>query len=237
MNEASNTINNIGLWNIFSILTFIIGTIYTAFTYFKSFYRIVYSERRICKDCNGVKDWQNKDQNFTTRIIFYNNGRKTLTKNEIKKIQIISSDINSIRLIESKNEINIKLNNSKKKLNIEFAFLDSSDFFVLEFNHKNIIQVKGRVSETGNFLHIETRSWLIINLLFTIYCFSSIFFTLLNNQNNFMLIYKMSINIIIIALFLQLLRFVHKLFFISDRITSKFLDTKDKRDNRFNNEF
>lgn len=236
MKEIIILINKIGFWNLFSILTFVIGTIYTAYTYFKSFYRIVYSSQRICKNCECLNDWQKESQNFTTRIIFYNNGRKALTKKEIKKIQIFSSEINSFRIIESESEIKFKMKN-KKILNIEFDFIDASKFFVLEFNHNNSIDVKGRVAETGDFLHTETKGWLIANFILVIYCFASIFFVLFNNQDEFMLLRKMGVNLIMIILFSQLFRYIHKLFFIADSITSNFLKTKDKWNNEFYNEF
>ena len=48
---------------------------------------------------------------------------------------------------------------------------------------------------------------------------------------------KMGINLAMSILFYFLLRFIHKLFFISDDITAKYLLTKDKWNNEFKNEF
>lgn len=234
MIEIKNLIDNIGLWNLFSLLTFIIGTIYSTYTYFKSFYRIVYSEERICNNCKSVKNWQDDNQKFTSRLIFYNNGRKTLTKTELKKIQISSSEISSIKIISDVNNIKSKISDNKKKLYIEFDYLDASRFFVIQLNHNGFINVKGRVAETGSFLHTETKGWLIANFALIFYLFASIFYILFSYSNEKLLMTKMATNMILIMLFYSLFRFIHKLFFIPDNITSKYLGTTDKRNTEFN---
>lgn len=234
MTEIKDFINNIGFWNLFSLLTFIIGTIYTAYTYFKSFYRIVYSVERICTNCKSVKNWQDENQTFTSRLIFYNNGRKTLTKTEVKKIKIFSSEINSIKVISEGNNIKSTISNNKKKLKLEFDYLDSSKFFILELNHNGFINVEGRVAETGNFLHTETKGWLIANFVLLFYVFSSMFYVLFSYYDESLLMKKITINMIMIMLFFLLFRFIHKLFFIPDSVTAKYLNTTDKWHTEFN---
>lgn len=235
--EVINLINKIGFWNLFSIISFLIGTIYTTYTYFKSFYRIVYTYERICKTCHNIKDWNREDQNFITRIIFLNNGRKTLTKKEIKKIEISSLNIRNVRILESNSVINFKIINNGQRLEVDINFLDASDFFVLEFSHSSFINVNGRVAETGEFLHTETKGWLYFNLIFGLYFFVSMFFIIFNYNEEFIMMKKMGINLAMSILFYFLLRFIHKLFFISDDITAKYLLTKDKWNNEFKNEF
>ena len=232
MSEFKQVIDTIGFWNLFSILTFIIGTIYTVYTFFKSFYRIVYSYQRTCKTCESSKDWRDADQNFASRIIFYNNGRKTLTKSEIKQIKIFSSKINSIKT-KSDSNVNAKVSDDKKCLKLEFDYLDASKYFVVELNHNGKIKIQGRVLETGEFLHTETKGWLIANFALVTYCFASIFYLIFTNTEEIVMMKRMGINLIIIMLFYLLFRYLHKLFFIPDSITTKYLETTNKRDTEF----
>ena len=97
--------------------------------------------------------------------------------------------------------------------------------------------MNGRVAETGKFLHTETKGWLYFNLIFGLYFFVSMFFIIFNYNEEFIMMKKMGINLAMSILFYFLLRFIHKLFFISDDITAKYLLTKDKWNNEFKNEF
>lgn len=75
----------IGASNVLLIFLFLISLFVAFYLYFKTFYRLVFSTGRICKECANVSDWTSNDKEFISRILFYNNGRKIITKNEIKK--------------------------------------------------------------------------------------------------------------------------------------------------------
>ncbi len=76
----------------------------------------------------------NSETEFVTRILFYNNGLKTITNDDIQKLELISSEkINSLKEIKGNENISIVTNIDKAT--IEIDFIDSSDFFILEVNH------------------------------------------------------------------------------------------------------
>jgi hypothetical protein len=157
MDFIKKTIDYIGFWNVFSILTFIFGTIYTVYTSYKSFFRLVYTYQKTCQECAYSKQWRCESQNFVSRIIFFNNGRKTLTKAEVTKIQIVSSEIASVKIQSEDSRISTRISRDRKALDIKFNYLDASRFFIVQLSHKGNIEVKGRVAESGTFLHTETR--------------------------------------------------------------------------------
>lgn len=226
----------IGASNALAILLFIISIFITLYLYFKTFYRLVYSTGRICKTCKNISAWTSNESKFTSRIVFYNNGRKTLSKNELKSLQLKSNKIDTIRNIKGNDTIKTKINNKKNIANIEIEYLDSSEYFVLEVNHQGLLQVIGRVSETGTPLHTEPRLWLNINIAYVILFFIIIFYLLLNslNKDNLLTLEFVTTFIILLGVF-SLIRFIHSIFFIPDSISSKYLETKDKLAIEFKN--
>lgn len=222
--------------NALTILALFVGLFFSFYLYFKTFYRLVFTTERIFKDRNENTDWKNEKNQYTTRILFFNNGRKTLTKNEIKQLTInCSKDILSIRLLEENK--NIKLHKKNKKINIDIDYLDSSKFFVVEIEHNGYIEVDGRISETGEILRTEPTYWMVINIVFMIY----LVFSMLNimfhledkntNQDSNLINF-----LLIIGVFITI-RFIHSLLFIPDSIDGKYLHPKDKFNTEFKNKF
>lgn len=239
INEIKHFIDFIGVGNTISIIIFLLGSFLAFYFYFKTFYRLVYSSEKICETCNNVNDWVNKDNLFRSRVLFLNNGRKTLTKEEIKKLEINSTGkILNVRVLIGTEKLK-KPNLIKNKFEIELEYLDSSEFILLEITHKGFLNIEGRISETGQILHTETRSWLIINFVFILFFFGVIFYNIyvyiysnpeLNNVTQF------GINLIILFGIYMVIRYIHKLFFIPDNISFKYLDVKDKWNREFRNE-
>jgi hypothetical protein len=166
-------------------------------------------------------------------VVFYNNGGKTLTSTEIKKLEINSTnDILSVKLLEELE--GVKFNSNSRRIDIEIEYLDSSKFFVLEIEHKGYIQVEGRISETGEILRTEPRYWVIINCVFMIYFIYSTFNILfhLNDPNS-----NPTINIFLIIGSFIAIRFMHSLLFIPDSVVGKYLQSKDKFNIEFRNKF
>ena len=222
--------------NALSVLYFFIGIFFSFYLYFKTFFRLVIATERVCKKADEMIDWRNEINEYTTRVLVYNNGRKTLTKSEIKQLVINStSDILSFRLLEESKNVKIYL--KKRKINIDLEYLDSSKYFVLEIEHKGFIKVEGRISETGEILRIEPTYWKLINVFFICYLMYSLFNigTNLDSKNlndstviiNFLLIIGTGIT----------LRFIHSLLFIPDSLVAKYLGQKDKKRTEFRNKF
>lgn len=224
-----NTIEYLGPSNALSIILFLISVFIAFYLYHRTFYRLAYSTGRICKDSN------NNETEFTSRIIFYNNGRKTITQKEIQQLEIKSSNIiNTVRIIKG-NE-NIKTTKNSKKINIDIDYIDSSEFFVLEVNHNGKLDVIGRISETGNLLNTEPKYWLILNITFMILFILMIFYNLtILSENKEPEILKFITNMFILFGIFSVLRFIHSILFIPDSLTSKYLDTKDEFAKEFKN--
>jgi hypothetical protein len=232
-----NIIKLIGPGNALAIALFLISIFIAFYLYFRTFYRLVYSTDRICKNCNKVNDWTKDETEFVTRIIFYNNGRKTITRNEIKQLELISSNkIEAIKQIKGNSNIKTRTNKKRNIVNIDIEYLDSSESFVLEINHSGKLEVKGRISETGNLLHTEPKYWLILNVLFIIFFFIMMFYNIVNISDEvkpFTL--EFITNLFILFGIFSVIRFIHSILFIPDSLSSKYLDTKDKFAKDFKN--
>lgn len=120
-------------------------------------------------------------------------------------------------------------------------YLDSSKYIVLEIKHKGNISVEGRISESGEILNTENKTWRIINFILiglfylttAYYLFKSITENISHIEYNF---YMIALHMLIWVGIFFIIRYIHKLFFIPDKITSKYLDTTDKWDKRFQND-
>lgn len=225
----------IGLPNII----FFLGSTFIAFYfYFRSFKRLVYSTERICKECNNINDWNNNKSNFVTRILFYNNGKKTISRNDIKKFKLKSSNtIDLVKTLKGDKTIKIRTNKKQKNIvNINFEYLDSSSYFVLEINHSGKLEVEGRVSETGGFLHTEPKYWMVLNIVFVIFFFVMMFYNLTNISDiEGLFSVKFITNLLILFGLFSVIRYIHSILFIPDSLTSKYLTTKDKFAKEFKN--
>ena len=223
----------IGIGNCITIITFIICIIVSYYLYFKTFYRLVYSTQTICKTCETFDDWKSEEKEFNTRIIIYNNGRKTISKQQIKKLEILSThEIKEVLLTKKIDNLFVYIDDKIAKIQIEY--LDSSDFFVLEIVHNGNVILDGRIEETGKLIDRETKNWMIINGIIivplTIFLFYNMYEYLGKDEPQIML---MSINLIFSYGIIMSLRFIHKLFFIPDSLTSKYADSKNKWNTEF----
>lgn len=223
-------IEYVGAGNVITIITFILCLFATYYYFFKSLYRMVYSTKTICKTRVSFSNWFNSESELNTRILIYNNGRKTLSQDQIITLEITSSnkiyDIFIVKGIEGLTT-NIKRNIAK----ISFENLDSSDYIVLETIHKGNISVQGRITETGKILDTEPKNWVIINAIFIIFLTIALYyniFTLLEKDT-----WACSLNFLYLVGIFLTLRFIHSLLFIPDRLTNKYLETKDKLENEF----
>lgn len=237
IDQTKQMIELIGVGNLISIILFIISIFIAFYFYFKSFYRIVYSTRSICKRSNNFIDWSNKNNEITTRLIFYNNGRKTITDDEIKFFKIktrgkilnthVLGGINHFDFNKGKNELEIKINS-----------LDTSKYFVIEISYTGFLEVKGEISETGSFLQTETRTWVIINIVFILFVFTSLGYNILSCLSlttiKIETLKVLGLNILLAIILTILIRYIHKVFFISDVLINKYLSTKDKWKKEFN---
>lgn len=230
-------IGKIGASNVLAIILFLVSLFMAYYLYFKSFYRLVFSTERICKECANISDWTGNDREFTSRILFYNNGRKTITKNEIKRLKLNSTGkIYSVKVIKANETIKTRTNNKKNIINIDIKYLDSTEFFVLEVNHNGNLGVNGRVAETGKLLYTEPRFWVILNIVFGILFFVMVFYDLINapdRKDPFTL--EFITHLFIFFGIFSVLRFIHSILFIPVSISSKYLHTKDKFAKEFKN--
>lgn len=237
LETLENIINFVGIGNIISIIIFLLGTFIAFYFYYKTFYRLVYSTETICKSGDGYDDWGKESTIYDSRIIYYNNGRKTLTKHQIEKLTITSStQIMNIRVL--KNIEKMKANINHNRINITFDYLDSNDFFVLEISHKKGLDIEGRISETGEILHTETKGWLAINIIYMIFFLGMTIYNLDIMTNQKVTNYTMfALNFIILIGIYRIIRYIHKLFFIPDKLTYKYLEPKNKWNKQFMYEF
>jgi len=220
-------IDLIGLGNLISILLFILSTVIAFYFYFKSFYRIVYSTAKICKRKDFHINWKNKENIITTRAIFYNNGRKTITDNEIKTFKLKVSDrISNTYVLNGVNHFDIIKN--EKELGIKINSLNTNKYFVIEITHKGALKIEGEISETGIFLNTETKTWVIINAFCSIFIFLNFIYNLFVNSddNGAIVDYKaFGFNLFFSILTILFIRFIHRVFFIPDRTIVKYLET------------
>lgn len=226
-------INYLGFFNFFSVIVIVFTIIMSVYFYFKSFYRMVYEQASICLNCSNSTLWSSKEADLITRFIFYNNGRKTLSKEDFKSFSCSSKngEISSFRVI--KNHKSLKMRQVLNNIDIVIDDLDSNDFFVIELHHKGPVHFKGRIKETGEMLNIETSNWKIINVAFMILVFGIIINSAkyFDEKNPDFL--SLVIGILLISIIFFFLRIIHALFFIPDRVSAKYTDTTDK----FNTEF
>jgi hypothetical protein len=237
----------IGAGNLLAITLFLLGILFAFYIYFKTLYRLVYSIGVICENCKEIGDFINKNNLYKTRALFYNNGRKTLSKNQNEELKIISKngEIKNAKILKGNN---IDLSILENQINIVFDHLDSNDFFIIEIEHSKHVEIYGRVCETGMILNREPRRWVQINTLCFILSIILIFYTIfeiLNNSYEFIINREFTIisilkiyapiwiNLLIIMLFILLLRSIHSLFFIPYKISSKYLNSKNKLNNEF----
>ena len=229
LDYITQIIDLIELGNLISILFFILSTIIAFYFYFKSFYRIVYSTAKICERKDSHINWKNKKNTVTTRVIFYNNGRKTITNNEIRVFKLkASSEISNTYILNGINHFDII--KKEKELNIKISSLDTNKYFVIEVTHKGILKIEGEISETGSFLNTETKTWVIINITCTVFLFSNLIYNLLENSdiNGVIIDYKaFGFNLFLTMLSVLFIRFIHKIFFIPDGTVVKYLETNE----------
>lgn len=231
--SLENIIKHLGTSNVVAITLFLISIFFAFYLYFRTFYRLVYSTGRIYKGYNKIFEKINSKTEFVTRILFYNNGRKTITRKTIQKLELTSSNkIDSVKIIKGLETINTtKIENTLK---IDIEYLNSSEYFVLEIKHSGDLYVNGRISETGDLLHTEPKYWVILNIVFTIFFFAIMFYhsiTLLINEEPQMS--KFLVDLFILFGVLGVIQFIHSILFIPDSLSNKYLGTKD----RFANEF
>lgn len=225
----------IGIGNIITIITFIISVIVAYYAYFKTFYRLVYSTQTICRTCETFADWKNEEKELNTRIIIFNNGRKTISKQKIEKLEIISTNkIKEVLLIRSIGNLSVSIENNTAK--IHFEYLDSSDFVVLEVIHNGNIILDGRIEETGKLLHTEPKNWVIINAVIIISLTLLLFYNMFRLLDGGIIqLFSLLTTLLFTYGIIIVLRFIHKLFFIPDSITTKYVNSKDKWNTEFNN--
>lgn len=230
-------LETIGPSNVLSFILFLAGVLVSIWLEFKSIYRLVYSSSRVCKDCTIISDWTNNEMEFTSRIMFYNNGHKTIIKNEIKKLELKSTGkIISVKHIKGNETIKTKINGKKNIVVIELEYLDSSEFFVLEVNHFGSMEVDGRITESGRLLHTEPRFWVSLNVLFLILFFITILYNLITAPDkNAPFTSELITNFCVFIGIFIVLRFIHAILFIPDSISGKYLDKKDKFAKEFKN--
>jgi hypothetical protein len=228
-------IKYLGLGNTLTIILFLISLFIAFYFYYKTFFRLIYSTGRICKRCKNVSDWNNNETEFTTRFLLYNNGRKTITRNEIQKLELKSSNkIISVGTIKG-NE-NIKTTNNSDTISIDIEYLDSSEFIVLEIDHKGQLDVIGRVSETGNILHTEPKYWLILNIVFLVFTIIMMFYYSIIFYKQELPTLQIIINVLILFGIASIIRFIHSLLFIPYSVSSKYLSTNNTN-NKFYKDF
>lgn len=233
LEQIKNLMNFIGSGNILTIVTFIVSLFIGYYLYFKSMYRLVYSSLTICKDCIKISDWKNVDNIFKTRLLIFNNGRKTINTNQIENLHVsCSHQIKNV--IIKKHNGNLKIKTLKNITKIILNNMDSGEFVVIDFIHQGNITIEGRISETGKILETEPKNWIIINGVFILPMVVSLFynsFTMLALETPALL--KFSLNLSLMMGTLIVLRFIHRLFFIPDKISGKYLCTKDKFSREF----
>ncbi|HMS32351.1 MAG TPA: hypothetical protein PKA29_03735 [Candidatus Saccharibacteria bacterium] len=233
-------IGSINSISVLGIIISVLGIIISCYLYFKNLYRLVFSRVCICEN-NKTYEWS-EYTTFTSRILFYNNGGKSITENEIKKLELKTDNkINSVRTIKANETIEMKTNNEKNIVSLKIGHLDSSDFFVLEINHTGKLKVIGRISETGKILNTEHRYWFFVDIAVIIPSIVGIFYTLkLQYNNSLSLIDSLTNPLVLSFMFIFfgmfiITRFIHRIFFIPGSVSSKYLGIKDESAKEFKN--
>lgn len=236
--ELRKVIVLLGPSNALTIIVFVIGVFVAFYFYFRTFFRLVYSTGRICRNGRDIKDWRNKNTEFITRVLIYNNGRKTLSCAEIKQLEIYSSGevIKNVRILKGKE--NLKIAIIDNKINLDIDYIDSKNYFVFEVEHKGLLVVNGRVSESGKILETEPKFWLWFNIvaisLVTILLFYSMDTFFKSEHPQYL---SAIINVLFLLGISWTIRFIHALLFIPDKLSSKYLGAKDKWSNAFRNDY
>lgn len=226
----------VGSGNLLTIVIALLSIVFAYYLYFRNFYRLVFSQSTICRNYENIEDWHNDETEFETRVILYNNGRKTLSKEHIQNLEILANtEIISCEQIFTDENITLKLN--LKTVKINFENLDSENYILLKLKHKGRISISGRISESGKILSTETKNWVKINfialIVIPVIILTPFLFVL---ENILYFIPNLIISIILIKLILYCLRYVHKMFFIPDELTEVFLKTKNSNNIEFKTE-
>lgn len=236
--QLRRVIELIGPSNALTIFVFVVGVFVAFYFYFRTFFRLVYSTNRICRDSRNIKDWQNEKTEFFTRVLIYNNGRKTLTNTDVKQLEIYSSYevIKNVRILKGNENLEIAVIDNK--INLDFDYIDSRNYFVLEIEHLGSLAVNGRVSESGKILETEPKFWLWFNFVAAMLVSILMFYnmdTLFKSKEPQYL--SAIINILFLLGISLTIRLIHALLFIPDKLSSKYLDSKDKWSNAFRNDY
>lgn len=245
LDALSKVVNYLGYSNLLTLISLVIGVTVSYYFYFKTFYRLVYSKSiRICKNCREVDDWKDENSIYHTRFILYNNGRKTLRQGNIDYINInCNQEILDLKVLQKTKGLRIKA--SHQKLILNFDYLDTKRFIVIELKHRGHLTLSGR-TEVGEILNTEPRSWLIINAVVSVLCVLSFIFSfwLLTRKpidfekfDLIRLLINLFVNIALVYLIISFMRLLHSLFFIPDKLVRKYLQEKDDKWNSFSNEF
>lgn len=222
LEELSYIMNIVGNANFIAIALFLIGLVVAIYFYHRTFYRLVYilKSHPIADlvDFPGEEGWL-----YTTRLIIYNNGRKTLTELQIKNLKL-ASDSNFKMILLKGNKEDLIISQEDNCVKISFKILDASEFYVFEIFHIDQLSFEGRIDESGKILHREPRGWMILNGFvytgFIILVYVNIWDIVVNKSFDLI---PLAFSIILLMFALILFRFLHSLFFVPDSIVEKYL--------------
>lgn len=208
-----------------------LGIFLSFFYYFKSQKRLVYQIQtiKISKDdIINKKLLTNryfiKDNINETTFMIYNNGKKTINESDVSRLILDAKNgvIHKIESIHNQKNFDYTLLGNLVELNI--SYLDSKNYFVLKVLHSDQIFFQGRVNEYGKILNYESKFWLHVNMILVLFNFFVLFryLFLKFDENNIASWLELSIYFISLLILTNMIRLVHAIFFIPDKISDKY---------------
>jgi len=204
--------------------------------FFKDLKRLVYSiesKNIISDDLKSVENlkffYQDKKISslIISELIIYNNGRKSINKNDVSKLNIKSPEGRIFDLTEIKKHNHSIYELTDNIITIKLNKFDSRDYLVLRIFHESDLEIEGRIKESGELLNSENTLWKIINIILIACLFIAFFWSLNKTVENDLTSWKWFVVAVIAGMFIyHSLNFVHSIFFIPTKIIRKYFKRK-----------
>ena len=215
--------------NIIGVISF--GSV--IYVYFKGIKRIVYSletreiitdELKSLNNLQLIYKGQPTSSIFVSELIIYNNGRKSINKEDVRRLTIKPFEGRIFECFELRKHSASSCMFNGEKIFIELNEFDARDYIALRILHEsNDLELEGRIKESGEPLNGETKAWKIMSFIFFLTVLFAVSWGARRIVENDIISFKWFIAILIgSVLLLSVYHFIYSLFFIPSRITKKY---------------
>ena len=232
--EVITIISDMLFW-VFSIpgIVVIIPVSIGIYSFFKSIQRLVYvvettnisSKKLNPRYKSEIKNLIIYKPNLlVSNILIYNNGRKTINRNDLIKLYINLGNEPVLKVSETRKHSSSFINLVQNRIEIYLDNFDKRDFLAVRIFHTDNIKVDGRIMESGEIMNTESKLWLIINIIiFSIIMIGFVIAICKIEDENFVSWKWVIIMILISSIYLLVYRLINYFFFIPSSITNKYV--------------